>query len=530
MKTTARWLALTLVIHAVTTHAQLLTPAPAALPNAATEAAATLVVYNNLDPESVNLAGYYAQKRQIPLDHLVGLDCPHSEEITREQYDRTIAEPLRRIFAERGWWRVPAGENAPVVQNKIRFVALMRGLPLKIAQDANYPGDSFEGQPLFNTNAAAVDSELATLGYFTRKISGPLPNPYFRSFTEFPNTALPALMLVCRLDAPTAKIVRRMIDDALYAEQNGLWGFICIDARGLTTGGLAEGDLWLNDIAEEARKHGWPVIADNTPALYPEEFPLRNVALYFGWYNGGVCGPFALEDFHFNRGAIACHIHSFSATTLRDPQQNWAAPLLARGAAATLGNVYEPYLTLTPHLDLFFARLRNGFNFAESAYASLRAVSWMTTIVGDPLYRPFAIIPDDAASAGAAEWIAYRHGAETWFETSRAAGETILQKSARGLHSGLVYEGLGLLQSDAGHDPKAAFQSFTQAQQCYTNAIDVLRVALARVQCLRAANRLPEALALARKTSAAFPAQPAAKLFRDIAAELSPKPAASPKP
>ncbi|MEI8342629.1 MAG: hypothetical protein WCH43_13990, partial [Verrucomicrobiota bacterium] len=57
------------------------------------EAAATLVIFNNADPSSVELAGYYAEKRGIPFDHLIGLDCPLTEEISRKEYDRTIALP-----------------------------------------------------------------------------------------------------------------------------------------------------------------------------------------------------------------------------------------------------------------------------------------------------------------------------------------------------------------------------------------------------------------------------------------------------
>jgi tetratricopeptide (TPR) repeat protein len=55
-----------------------------------------------------------------------------------------------------------------------------------------------------------------------------------------------------------------------------------------------------------------------------------------------------------------------------------------------MGCVYEPYLALTPNLELFFSRLFLGYGFAEAAYASQQAVSWQTTVVGDPLYRPYA--------------------------------------------------------------------------------------------------------------------------------------------
>ena len=126
---------------------------------------------------------------------------------------------------------------------------------------------------------------------------------------------------------------------------------------------------------------------------------MDHAAVYLGWYSRPVQGPMARDDFRFVPGAIAVHIHSFSAGSLRDAHADWAAPLLAHGAAATMGNVYEPYLALTPHLDVFADRLRNGFTFAESAYASKPVLSWMTTFVGDPLYRPFQNV-DEAAETG----------------------------------------------------------------------------------------------------------------------------------
>src|SRR5438874_4994630 len=117
---------------------------------------------------------------------------------------------------------------------------------------------------------------------------------------------------------------------------------------------------------------------------------MTDCALYYGWYAATVAGPFTQPDFHFVPGAVAVHIHSFGASTLRDTNANWVGPLLARGAAASIGNVYEPYLQLTPHLDIFNDRLLHGFTFAESAYMATRVLSWMSVMVGDPLYRPYA--------------------------------------------------------------------------------------------------------------------------------------------
>ena len=235
-----------------------------------------------------------------------------------------------------------------------------------------------------------MDSEIAALGYFSDQISGPLANPYFQSYraiTDFENAAL---LLVCRLDAPKAATVRRMITDAIETEKTGLWGRAYVDGAHNTGPGLAVGDSWLAEIPEQLHKAGVPVVYDDTPAIFPDGYPMTDCALYFGWYTETISGPFNQFDFQFSPGAIAVHIHSFSASTLHDEHANWAGPLVSRGAAATIGNVYEPYLQLTSHLNVFSDRLLHGFTFAESAYMSMQTVSWMSVMVGDPLYRPYA--------------------------------------------------------------------------------------------------------------------------------------------
>lgn len=474
-------------------------PQPAETPAPTRESAATIIVYNNFDPSSAPLAAYYAKRRAIPLDHIVGLECPMSEEITRAQYDQMIADPLRKTFADRGWWHGPAIEGAPITENQIRFIALIRGIPLKIAAAPGYPGDNAVSHAKeLNTNAAAVDSELATLGLRTRNITGPLRNPYYKSFTPFMDTPLAPIMLVCRLDGPTVKTVENMIDGGIAAEHNGLNGFAYIDLRGIKSGAFSEGDQWLATAAVGLREYGMPTVWDNSPDTYPEDFPMDHAAIYLGWYAPSVQGPMARDDFRFQPGAIAVHIHSFSGATVRDPSANWVGPLLAHGASATLGNVYEPYLDLTPHLDVFMDRLRNSFNFAESAYASVPGLSWMTTFVGDPLYRPFQEIvdPPDGDVKPAIEYEKYKEGAHDWYRKGRAAGEASLKESAQRLQSGIVWEGLGLLQWSIPDD-KAALASFKQAEKCYGQTEDGCRTALHQVEILRSENKLFEAEGLA---------------------------------
>jgi len=88
-------------------------------------------------------------------------------------------------------------------------------------------------------------------------------------------------------------------------------------------------------------------------------------------------------------------LHSYSAHPFRTTTKAWVGPLLAKGATATMGYVAEPYLTGTADMTVFAARLvYYGMSFGEAAYASQSVLSWQTTVVGDPLYRPFGTNPD----------------------------------------------------------------------------------------------------------------------------------------
>ena len=87
-------------------------------------------------------------------------------------------------------------------------------------------------------------------------------------------------------------------------------------------------------------------------------------------------------------------IRPSASSTIRSATRHWVGPLLEKGATATMGSVEEPYLVGTPDLTAFFSRLIYfGFSFGEAAYAAQNSLSWQTTVVGDPLYRPFARKP-----------------------------------------------------------------------------------------------------------------------------------------
>jgi uncharacterized protein (TIGR03790 family) len=351
-------------------------------------AGATIVVYNTNFSESESLARFYAEQRGIPQDNLIGLDCPVEEEISREDYEARIAAPLSAELVRRGFW---VARGREVSSSRVRYMALIRGMPLKIRTTLEPPKEGESRHPVNDRDEASVDQELALLGV-NQPTFGAVTNPYFRSFTRAVDAGLPpGMLLVCRLDGPSDAVVRRMIRDSIRAERRGLWGWAYVDLRGLTAGPYLEGDKWLQGAVESMRRQGIPVITDRVEETWPTGFPVREAAIYYGWYAGRANGPFIEDTLQFMPGAVTLHIHSFSASTLRNPSAAWVAPLLARGAAASIGNVYEPYLSLTVHVDILQDRLMGGLSLADAAYAATPVLSWMGIVAGDPLYSPYAI-------------------------------------------------------------------------------------------------------------------------------------------
>jgi uncharacterized protein (TIGR03790 family) len=359
-----------------------------------------LVVYNSNYPESESIAREYGKGRGISNERILGLECSKNEEISRKEFDDTILRPLERAFLQNHWiqrfvdrerFGSKVFELKKSVRNEIWVLILIHGIPLKIAHDPQVQDVEVPRTEL-SPNAAAVDSELALFPIYGTPRTGPLRNPFYqpdlgRRYDVFDSDQM---MLVGRLDGPTPAVVRRMMRESIEAEESRLVGRACLDLRGIDDpkNPYSQGDLWLKEAEGALRRQGFSIDKDRRGDLFQDWLPWNQIGIYLGWYEGTAKGPF-MRSRCFSTGAIAYHIHSTSASTLRSSTQNWAGPLLASGASATMGCVYEPYLDLTPHLDIFMKRILEGYSFVEAAYASQKVLSWMTTVVGDPLYTPF---------------------------------------------------------------------------------------------------------------------------------------------
>ncbi len=362
-----------------------------------------IILANRDDPDSVRIARHYAEVRNVPVANIIALKMPVAELITWREFVVTIWQPLVDQLVAAHWIdAIPmmltdaiGRQKLAPYQHRIAAIVVCRGVPLKIAHDPALYIETlpFTSRSEFRTNAGAVDSELSLLATPNYPINAFIPNPLFQN--DRPTAGeLSQVVKVGRLDGPTADQAIALVDRAIEAERTGLMGRGYVDIANRDN----IGDPWLESAAKQIIDLGFDTTVDREPGTFPITARIDAPALYFGWYTGNVDGPFLLPGFHFAPGAVALHIHSYSAASMRSPMAGWAAPLVARGVTATVGNVEEPYLQFTHEPHLFLRALARGATLAEAAYFSLSVLSWQGILIGDPLYRPFAVSLDQQLS------------------------------------------------------------------------------------------------------------------------------------
>lgn len=480
----------------------------------------TVVLYNKNQKTSRQLAEYYAKARAIPSQNLVGLDCSDAETISRAEYDSTIAKPLQATFTNRQWWKLTDGKDGKFCNQVVhRVFCIIQGVPLRIDEQPEYgPVDPKTKQkPVIpptpgRSNAASVDSELMAFGLLEHSIAAPLNNPFYDKNVPFLTQPLAPFFVVSRIDGPTYEDAKRLIDDALAVEKTGLFGKTYIDLAQKNEAGYKEGEDWLLGSAKLLGASGFPLFVDARPERFPENYPMTDCAMYFGWYALPADGPFLNPKFRFKKGAVACHLHSFSATTVKRTTEGYVGLFISQGAAAVFGNVYEPFLSLTVHFDKLTDRLLKGFCLAEAHSMAIPGISWMTVCLGDPLYRPFAADLDKGTSDS--EYRAMRKLIRDKGPITGANKELFaaLEKEAAAQKSGTIYESLALITlGSRPEDAEASGKYLKLAAENYTAPADKIRVVLERAENLASTGQTPAAAKLVKTELPKYADQPESK-------------------
>ncbi len=394
------------------------------IPVCALEPTEVAVIANSNSETSVELAKYYMKCRKIPAGNLLAIPLRLGEQCSRSVYDQKIADPLLKFLLH---------ADLPV---RIKCLVLMPDIPLRVkpqelsklerAEVEKETGIADRKRTRLNEGRqngslnkeelkvlkeeirevdarirkmkkldqlASVDSELSMVRVKDYRLEGWLPNPHFIGYDrEDMRKFRSSVLMVSRLDGPDARTIRRMVDDAIHAENQGLSGSAYFDARFAQLGKdpdvYKRYDQHIRKASEILQKSGFmkKVILDTQSRLF-QKGQCPDAALYCGWYSLAKY----VDAFEWNRGAVGFHIASAECVSLKDTAGSyWCPSLLKDGICATLGPVAEPYLQAFPVPDLFFKYLVvERRTLVESYFMSLPFVSWRMVLIGDPLYRPF---------------------------------------------------------------------------------------------------------------------------------------------
>lgn len=360
------------------------------VPAMALEASNVLVLYNAESSDSFSIATYYAQiHTEVKILGLYGL--PEGDIISSSDYFSLIRP---QVLAALG--------------NSVDCIVTTKGLPLKIYNPAP------AGAPVKWNTYSSLESELTRIDTISSALlmgnqDWLLPgcfggnelsrNPYYLSDNPF-SYANYGIRLTSRLDGFSVQDVNAAVDRAQKAvfDRPG-YGFIIDDDPNAP----ATNSDRFAQLAATLQQAGIEYTYDNS-SVFLTEGP-QGVLGYFshGKYSGAPA-EYIQEALNFTPvpGAIFQTYESFNAYGFNDGDNRYGQGLLAEwlaiGGTAGVGYVEEPgagSLNLTDESNLI-ARMLEGWTFAEAVWNSNFQLSYVNTLVGDPLMTFNNWLPGDA--------------------------------------------------------------------------------------------------------------------------------------
>jgi uncharacterized protein (TIGR03790 family) len=344
----------------------------------ALDASGVLVVYNSACPDGWEIAQHYAQVH--PGVTTLGID----------------GVPVAEVVGESVYLEQIRPQVLAALDGSVDCIVTTMGMPLRIVN--GHPGAN-----LVTNVYSSLESELtridtinsATLmGNQTPPMPG-LPasmtnanvmNPYLGKTAPFSHAAY-GIRLAARLDGFTASDVIAAIDRSRRAEYGDAW-FVVDDDPDITYDRMPQ-------LANVLTSAGVNMVHDNTDAFVGDAPGGVICYVSHGRYGGAPEG-YILDDvnglrFDISRGAIMATWESYNAYSFVEGGNRAGQGLLAewihRGGSAAVGTVEEPGATGVgvASESMVFDRMLNGMTWAEAAWGATTQLSYVNTVVGDPL-------------------------------------------------------------------------------------------------------------------------------------------------
>jgi uncharacterized protein (TIGR03790 family) len=382
----------------------------------AVDAQNVLVLYNQASSDGLAIANYYAQVHPgVQLLGVTGLGT--AEQISADDYLSIVR---------------PQVQNALTPTTDV--IVTTKGMPLRIQVTEPEPSGfppSYTEQP-GNINHvisswkpySSLESELTSIdrvsmwqmmGDQSYSLGGHFAsNPYYGSTTSFSH-ADTGIRLSARLDGFNVADVEASIDRAQHAfigpnnTPGGPFHFLVDNDPTKSYGAVM--DNLVNNVLRPA---GLPVTYDNTTA-----FVNSTTGPLMGYVSHGAnqastpqfpagTGSYIVNGLNITpaNGAVFHTWESYNAETFVEGGnhgfQGLVGEWLARGGTVATGNVQEPgasWSTVTNE-DKMFQALLAGKDWAEAAWSATRQLSYVNTVVGDPLMVWRQLLAGDANMDG----------------------------------------------------------------------------------------------------------------------------------
>lgn len=376
----------------------------------AIDATNVLVLFNADSPDGAEVADYYAQTH--PGVTLLGLNGVSTlEEVDQDHYLNVIRP------------QVLAG-----LTSDIDVIVTTKGLPLRIKNNVSNPGTypGWRGEPFgvpilgdWWKNYSSLESELTRIDLidsaemmgdqaaFLSPPSFPFPtdhhasNPYFNATQAFDrdDPGVEGIRLAARLDGFTVSDVKGMIDRAQTAFTLPSQQLVVVDDD--PTAPAATVDRMPQLAFNVLEPLGQTMVYDDTIADIVDA-PLPVI----GYVSHGAhaAGPGYIDNLRFDlaNGAVFHTWESVNAFSFVEGNNKYGQGLvgewIAAGGTAALGHVQEPTASAATvaNEDIFWRRLLGGSTLAEAAWAATPQLSFVNTVIGDPLMTLRPWMPGDA--------------------------------------------------------------------------------------------------------------------------------------
>ncbi|HSU53510.1 MAG TPA: TIGR03790 family protein, partial [Candidatus Dormibacteraeota bacterium] len=341
-----------------------------------------VVVVNQSSSNSVQLANYYCEKRQVPPQNVLFINwAGGNTQWAVSDFTNLLLNPLFGMISSRG------------LSNQIDYVLLSMDIPFQVSQGGGSSSSGFDATTAALFYGFKTDLPAAVIVSGTPSCNMPLAstNSYALLSENIlraspPTTATTNAFLATMVTANTLKEAKAYIDQALMSDntsptQTVLLGHSTEFFRNIRY------PAFDNTIFNTQIRGDFALVHTNSPMSTntPPAILFSNMA---GYENGLF--QFTIVSNAFIPGAMADSLTSYSGSIFGPNDQTTLLAFMNAGAAGSYGTVVEPcnWEQKFPSPQTFFYQAR-GFSMAECYYMAVTN-PYQGMVFGEPLFAPFA--------------------------------------------------------------------------------------------------------------------------------------------